>query len=53
MSLEEIIQILQKKSSSETLIYKEYNNLFLHCLKYNLNKVLSSYINTTDYSIHP
>lgn len=38
-TIEEIIEILQKKNTNDVLIYKEYNNLFLHCLKYNLNKV--------------
>ncbi|EAR94619.2 tetratricopeptide repeat protein (macronuclear) [Tetrahymena thermophila SB210] len=39
-TIEEIIEILQKKSTTDSLIYKEYNNLFLHCLKYNLNKAI-------------
>ena len=42
--LEEILNIAKSKANNEALIYSEYNNLFLHCLKTNLNKVLTKYI---------
>ena len=39
-SLEKIIEITQKITTSDALIYKEYNNLFTHCIRFNLNKAI-------------
>ncbi|KRW98750.1 Cyclic nucleotide-binding protein [Pseudocohnilembus persalinus] len=37
-TLEQIIEITQKASTSDALLYREYHNLFLHLLRTNLNK---------------
>jgi tetratricopeptide (TPR) repeat protein len=40
-TLEKIIELSQRIQSTESLLlYKEYNNLFLHCLRTNLNKAI-------------
>jgi hypothetical protein len=40
--LDEIVDTVQQYSSNEPLIYAQYNNLFLHRLKTNINKVYIS-----------
>ena len=37
--LDKILAIVLSKTTNEALIYAEYNNLFLHCLRTNLNRV--------------
>ena len=36
--LDEIVDTVQQYSSNEPLIYAQYNNLFLHRLRTNINK---------------
>jgi len=45
--LEEIIEKVQNNGNKEGQIYKEYNNLFIHCLKCNLNMVITLWIMMT------
>ena len=42
--LEKILAFVLNKTTNEALIYSEYNNLFLHCLRTNLNKVYIKFV---------
>ncbi len=37
--LEKIIDVVQTQTTNDAIIYAEYNNLFLHMIRTNLNKV--------------
>lgn len=39
--LEELVDTVQNHSANDALIYAQYNNLFLHRLRVNVNKVIS------------
>jgi len=38
--LEEIVDTVQKHTTNDAIIYAQYNNLFLHRLRVNVNKVI-------------
>jgi len=38
--LEELVDTVQNHSANDALIYAQYNNLFLHRLRVNVNKVI-------------
>jgi len=39
--LEEIVDTVQKHTANDAIIYAQYNNLFLHRLRVNVNKVIN------------
>lgn len=38
--LEKLIEVSREKKSNEIILYNEYNNLILHCMRTNLNKAI-------------
>lgn len=46
-TLEEIVDTIQKHSANDALIYAQYNNLFLHRLRINVNKVTYLFVRIT------
>lgn len=43
--LDKIVQTQLARTTNVGVIYTEYNNLFLHCIKTNLNRVNNKEIN--------
>lgn len=40
LKIEDCIDLIQEKQLNEILLYREYNNLFIHCLKNNIDKAI-------------